>query len=172
MDTVWERDNSTAAGIFDGTCWRGLSYRHYERLSVAHGNNFSVGRHDSLFHNDGTPADGQTLQAFAQACYVGKVRLIGAGAMGVAAIWTLIKLARPVIDGVKEAIQSARVPQEERKQHRTDADMSVRAIAIIFMIMFASLLGTFYSLVSANNLPFAQSMIISLVGVLSASCWR
>ena len=100
------------------------------------------------------------------------VRLIGAGAMGVAAIWTLIKLARPVIDGVKEAIQSARVPQEERKQHRTDADMSVRAIAIIFMIMFASLLGTFYSLVSANNLPFAQSMIISLVGVLSASCWR
>lgn len=96
------------------------------------------------------------------------VRLIGAGAMGVAAIWTLIKLARPVIDGVKEAIQSARVPQEERKQHRTDTDMSVRAIAIIFMIMFASLLGTFYSLVTANNLPFAQSMIISLVGVLLA----
>lgn len=77
------------------------------------------------FTMTGTPADGQTLQEFAQVCYVGKVRLIGAGVMGVAAIWTLIKLARPVIDGVKEAIQSARAPQEELKQHRTDRDMSV-----------------------------------------------
>ena len=49
------------------------------------------------FTMTGTPAEGQTLQEFAQACYVGKVRLIGAGAMGVAAIWTLIKLARPVM---------------------------------------------------------------------------
>ena len=56
------------------------------------------------FTMTGTPADGQTLQAFAQVCYKDKVRLIGAGVMGVAAIWTLIKLARPVIDGVKEAI--------------------------------------------------------------------
>lgn len=115
-----------------------------------------------------SPADGQTLQAFAQACYIGKVRLIGAGVMGVAAIWTLIKLARPIIDGVKEAIQSARTGQEERKQHRTDTDMSVREMTITFAVMFAGLLGTFYSLVSADNLPFAQSIIISLVGVLLA----
>ena len=120
------------------------------------------------FTMTGTPADGQTLQAFAQVCYKDKVRLIGAGVMGVAAIWTLIKLARPVIDGVKEAIQSARMPQEERKLHRTDTDISVESIAIIFLIMFVGLLGTFYSLVSANNLPFTQSLIISLVGVLLA----
>ncbi len=120
------------------------------------------------FTMTGTPADGQTLQAFAQVCYKDKVRLIGAGVMGVAAIWTLIKLARPVIDGVKEAIQSARMPQEERKLHHTDTDMSVGSIVIIFLIMFVGLLGTFYSLVSANNLPFTQSLIISLVGVLLA----
>ena len=88
--------------------------------------------------------------------------------MGVAAIWTLIKLARPVIDGVKEAIQSARAGQEERKQHRTDTDMSVRAILIIFLVMLVFLLGTFYSFVSSANLPLSQSLIISFVAVLLA----
>ncbi len=120
------------------------------------------------FTMTGTPADGQTLQDFAQACYVGKVRLIGAGAMGVAAIWTLIKLARPVIDGVKEAIQSARVPQEERKQHRTDTDMSVHTILIIFLVMFVGLLGTFYSFVSSADLPLSQGLTISFASVLLA----
>lgn len=116
----------------------------------------------------GTPADGQTLQEFAQACYVGKVRLIGAGVMGVAAIWTLIKLARPVVDGLKEAIQSARVPREELNQHRTDTDLPARTIAIIFSVMFVGLFGTFYSFVSANDLPFAHNILIAAVGVLLA----
>ena len=34
------------------------------------------------FTMTGAPADGQTMQEFAQACYTGKVRLIGAGVMG------------------------------------------------------------------------------------------
>ena len=116
----------------------------------------------------GSPADGQTLQDFAQACYVGKVRLIGAGAMGVAAIWTLIKLAHPVPDGVKEAVQSARVPQEKLKLRRTDTDLSVRTIVIIFAVMFVGLLGTFYSFVSVNDFPFMHKAIIATVGVLLA----
>ncbi len=46
--------------------------------------------------------DGTTMQAFAHTVYQQKVRLIGAGAMGVAAVWTLITLTRPAIDDVKK----------------------------------------------------------------------
>lgn len=42
--------------------------------------------------------DGMTMQKFAGKLYQDRVRLIGAGAMGVAAIWTLITLARPDMD--------------------------------------------------------------------------
>ena len=56
-----------------------------------------------FFTITGTVPDGMALQKFAGVVYQDKVRLIGAGAMGVAAIWTLITLARPVIDGVKES---------------------------------------------------------------------
>lgn len=120
------------------------------------------------FTATGAPVDGQSLEDFAQACYTGKVRLIGAGAMGVAAIWTLIKLARPVIDGVKEAIQSAREPAEVQARHRTDTDMSIRLIALVFAVMFAGLLGIFYAFVSVEGLPVAQTLTFALSGVLLA----
>ncbi len=120
------------------------------------------------FTATGAPADGQSLQQFAQACYTGKVRLIGAGVMGVAAIWTLIKLARPVIDGVKEAIQSAREPAEVQARHRTDTDMSIRSIAMTFAVMFAGLLGIFFAFVSVEGLPVAQTLTFALSGVLLA----
>ena len=120
------------------------------------------------FTSTGAPVDGQSLEQFAQVCYTGKVRLIGAGVMGVAAIWTLIKLARPVIDGVKEAIQSARAPAEIQTRHRTDTDMSIRSIGLIFALTVAGLLGIFYSFVSVEGLSVAQNLTFALSGVTLA----
>lgn len=45
--------------------------------------------------------DGQAIAAFANGLWQHKVRFIGAGTIGVAAIWTLITLAKPMVDGVK-----------------------------------------------------------------------
>ncbi len=78
--------------------------------------------------------DGMTMQKFAGAVYQDRVRLIGAGAMGVAAVWTLITLARPVIDGVKESIASVRMPKEEQDRHRMDIDMSIKSIGWVFAL--------------------------------------
>ena len=46
-----------------------------------------------------------------------KVRFVGAGCIAVAAIWTLVKLARPVVTGLRSAARAARV----RKAGRADA---------------------------------------------------
>ena len=54
-----------------------------------------------------------TLQKFAGSVYQDRVRLIGAGAMGVAAIWTLLTLAKPVIDGVKESLAALNMNHAE-----------------------------------------------------------
>ncbi|MBR3745890.1 MAG: oligopeptide transporter, OPT family, partial [Selenomonadaceae bacterium] len=120
------------------------------------------------FTTTGAPVDDQSLEQFVQVCYTGKVRLIGAGVMGVAAIWTLIKLARPVIDGVKEAIQSAREPAEVQARHRTDTDMSIRSTAVIFALTVAGLLGIFYAFVSVEGLSVAQNLTFALSGVTLA----
>ena len=109
--------------------------------------------------------DGMTLQKFAGAVYQQKVRLIGAGAMGVAAIWTLITLARPVIDGVKESIAGARADDAEKGLHRMDIDMTMKSIALVFGVTVIGLLAIFYVFVSPEQLPPSQKLIFTIVGV-------
>ena len=109
--------------------------------------------------------DGMTMQKFAGAVYQDRVRLIGAGAMGVAAVWTLITLARPVIDGVKESIASVRMPQNEQDRHRMDIDMSIKSIGWVFALTVSGLLAIFYAFVSPANLPLMQHLTFVLVGV-------
>ena len=109
--------------------------------------------------------DGMTMQKFAGMVYQQKVRLIGAGAMGVAAIWTLITLARPVIDGVKESIAGTRMDEAERGLHRMDIDMSMKSIALVFGVTVIGLLGIFYMFVNPEQIPPSQKLIFTIVGV-------
>ena len=109
--------------------------------------------------------DGMTLQKFAGAVYQQKVRLIGAGAMGVAAIWTLMTLARPVIDGVKESIEGTHMDDAEKGLHRMDIDMSMKSIALVFVVTVIGLLAIFYLFVSPENIPESQKLIFTVVGV-------
>ena len=109
--------------------------------------------------------DGMTLQKFAGAVYQQKVRLIGAGAMGVAAIWTLMTLARPVIDGVKESIAGTRMDDTEKGLHRMDIDMSMKSIALVFGVTVIGLLAIFYLFVSPESIPPNQKLTFTVVGV-------
>jgi putative OPT family oligopeptide transporter len=59
-----------------------------------------------------------------------QVRFIGAGAISVAAVWTLIKLARPVIGGVIGTITAARAAKTGGRDRR-DLDMSPMSILIL-----------------------------------------
>ena len=120
------------------------------------------------FTSLGTPADGQSIGAFASAMWSQKVRLIGAGTMGVAAIWTLLTLAAPVVEGVKESLRSMHAPKEEQKLHRMDIDMSLKSIGLVFLAMIVGLLGTFYSFVNVAGLPTGQTLTFVIVGVTVA----
>ena len=117
------------------------------------------------FTMTGVVPDGMTMQKFASGIYQDKVRLIGAGAMGVAAIWTLISLAGPVIEGVKESLAAVRMPQEAKARHRMDIDMSIKSIALVFVVTVAGLLGIFYAFVSPEGLPLSENLTFVIVGV-------
>ena len=112
--------------------------------------------------------DTQSMKEFAQIMYSQRVRLIGAGAMGVAAVWTLITLAKPVIDGVKESLAAVRESQSEKSFHRMDIDMSVKSIGLVFLIVTIGLLTVFYSFVSPANLPMNQTLTFVIIGVILA----
>lgn len=114
------------------------------------------------------PLDGQSIGAFASGIWSQKVRLIGAGTMGIAAVWTLLTLVKPVVAGVKESLQSMHAPKEQQALHRMDIDMSLSSVGLIFLVMLVGLVGTFYSFVGAAALPMGETMIFVIVGVAVA----
>jgi len=78
-----------------------------------------------------------------------QVRFIGAGAIGVAAIWTLAKLARPVVSGLINSLSSSRRPAVEND---LDRDMSPRSIIALTMACLAVAGGLSYFFARSTTL--------------------
>lgn len=98
----------------------------------------------------------------ASSVWSSKVRLIGTGAIAIAALWTLIELLKPVIEGIKEIVKIT----NQEKNERTNIDLSLKSIFILFVLMVVGLFITFYSFVEDANLSIYYQMLFSFVGTL------
>ena len=79
-----------------------------------------------------------------------KIRFIGAGTIGVAAIWTLLKLVKPVGSGLASALAASRARKTGKGAllPRTEQDIPIGIVGITMLICFAPiawLLGDFAS---------------------------
>lgn len=101
----------------------------------------------------------------ASSVWSSKVRLIGTGAIAIAALWALIELLKPVIEGIKEIVKNVKITNQE-KNERTNIDLSLKSIFILFVLMVVGLFITFYSFVEDANLSIYYQMLFSFVGTL------
>lgn len=101
----------------------------------------------------------------ASSVWSSKVRLIGTGAIAIAALWTLIELLKSVIEGIKEIVKNVKITNQE-KNERTNIDLSLKSIFILFVLMVVGLFITFYSFVEDANLSIYYQMLFSFVGTL------
>ena len=58
-----------------------------------------------------------------------KVRFIGVGTIGIAAIWTLLILMKPMIEGMVHSFRMLKGGQAE-SEHRVDIDLSPKTMII------------------------------------------
>jgi putative OPT family oligopeptide transporter len=70
---------------------------------------------------------GTDLLAFVNDVFRNKVRFIGAGTIGVASIWTLLKIIGPIIKGVSDAIAASRA---RKSGHGADLPLTERDLPI------------------------------------------
>ena len=83
---------------------------------------------------------GVSIGDFATAVWAHKVRLIGAGTIGIAAVWTLLNLIGPVTGGLRAAFRAGRTgPAVE--DPRTDRDLSPRVIMLLGSVLLLCLLA-------------------------------
>ena len=90
----------------------------------------------------------QSVADLANATWSHKVRFVGAGAIGVSAIWTLAKLVKPVISGLTSAMAASRVRKAGKADSlpRTERDIPIGIVGLITLACFvpiAWLLGYF-----------------------------
>jgi len=90
------------------------------------------------------------LATLAHDAWSGKVRYIGAGAIGVSAIWTLLKLAKPLISGLAGAMAASRARKTGKADTLpiTERDIPigiVGVVTLVCMLPIAWLLGFFGS---------------------------
>ena len=100
--------------------------------------------HYSAILNDLTTAAGQ----LAQSTWSKKVRFVGAGAIGVSAIWTLLKLVKPVAQGLAGAMAASRARKAGKADTLpiTERDIPIGIVGIITlacMLPIGWLLGYF-----------------------------
>ena len=93
------------------------------------------------------PGDGSAAE-LAQQAWSQKVRFLGAGAIGVAAIWTLAKLVQPVVSGLRAAMAASKVRASGQGATlpRTERDIPIGMVALISaacLLPIAGLLGYF-----------------------------
>jgi len=96
-----------------------------------------------------------------------KVRLIGAGAIGLAAIWSLLKLVRPVIAGLSSAFAASKVRKAGNLHTlpRTEHDIPIGVVGAITLISFVPIAWLFGHFANGSGLG-AQMWTLVIGGLL------
>ncbi len=113
------------------------------------------------------PAVGGAPIDVAMATWSHDVRFIGAGAIGVAAIWTLLKLLAPVIEGLRGALAAARTRSEGRAHElaQTERDIPIGIVAGVSAALLIPLAILLFAFVH-GVLPPAVAIPLILVSIV------
>lgn len=112
---------------------------------------------------------GVDIGEVASSIWSSKIRFMGAGTIGIAAIWTLITLLKPILDGIKMSIKAVSDNSVSNDNlHRMDTDMTPKSIGIVFVLIIIGLIGVFYSFLAGGNLSTGMTLLYIVVGIIVA----
>ncbi|MDB5725255.1 MAG: oligopeptide transporter, family [Novosphingobium sp.] len=130
-----------------------------------------------LFTASGAPA-GMELADFVTSVFRQQIRFIGAGAIGVAAIWTLLRVVGPIVAGIRSALVANQTRQAGGFEglELTERDLPIGIVGgtiLVAMIPIAALLWNFAAdgpIAASLGLTVALSVLFVLVaGIVIAS---
>jgi putative OPT family oligopeptide transporter len=113
-------------------------------------------------------SDGMTLANYATGLWSKEVRFLGAGIIGVAAIWTLGTLFKPMMEGVKTSFKALGNATARIDIPRTERDMPSQWIIVITLILVAVLTMTFGAFLSPGHLTAGVMWSLVAYGVAFA----
>lgn len=112
------------------------------------------------------PSD-MEMAAFAMKLWKEKVRFIGAGTIGIAAVWTLLMLLKPMVEGMRMSFKSfgGGAPATERAEQ----DLSPKAMIFWVLSMMFILGVSFYHFIGDSHITGGMAWLLVVVCTLLAS---
>ncbi|MER1968982.1 oligopeptide transporter, OPT family [Castellaniella sp. GW247-6E4] len=111
---------------------------------------------------------GVSVASYASTVWASEVRLIGAGMIACAAVWTLITLIKPMAEGMRISFRAIRGGPDTGARARTDVDLGPRALLGTTLLVVALLVATFHSFVGDSGLPAGQAWALVVVATALA----
>ena len=102
---------------------------------------------------------------YAMGLWKNNVRFIGAGTIAIAAIWTLITLFKPMVEGMRLSI-AAFSGKGEQAMHREDRNLSPRAMLFWMAVSAVVLVFCFRDFVAAANFSSGMAWMLVIVCTL------
>ncbi|NIJ21829.1 putative OPT family oligopeptide transporter [Sphingomonas naasensis] len=116
------------------------------------------------------------VDALVGGTFRGEVRFVGAGTIGVAAIWSLLKIIGPIVSGLRSALAASRARTAGETLELTERDLPIGIVALVTLLTLAPiawLLWDFSAGGPVHDHPFAviggSLVYLLVVGVLIAA---
>ncbi|MDQ2892668.1 MAG: oligopeptide transporter, OPT family [Pseudomonadota bacterium] len=103
---------------------------------------------------------GTGVEAWASGVFRTDVRFLGAGVIGVAAIWTLLKIIGPVVGGIRSSIAASRAKRDGAVLALGERDLSITIVIGVSLAILVPIAGLLWSVIAGGPL---QPMAIPLI---------
>lgn len=109
---------------------------------------------------------GVSPEELATTVWRNEVRFMGAGVIGVAAIWTLLKLAGPLIGGLTSALAAQAKRKSGQVMDITEQDIPISLVGILSVIALIGIAGVLTAFAQASPVLAGSTAILVVGGVI------
>ncbi|WNO54153.1 OPT family oligopeptide transporter [Stakelama saccharophila] len=110
-----------------------------------------------------TPLPGGA-ETWALTVFSDNVRFFGAGVIGVAAVWTLLRIAGPVIGGIRSAMAASKARHGGEMLALEERDLPIGIVAAGSLAMLLPIGWLLYTVISSG--PLAGSEVVLIIGAV------
>ncbi|WP_404482466.1 OPT family oligopeptide transporter [Novosphingobium sp. BL-52-GroH] len=160
--SVWFRTGSGATGISGGLSFALLGVGHLVGLSVGMAMflGLAVGWWGLLPVLTAQQPQAGDVAAWAGSVFSRDVRFFGAGVIGVAAVWTLLRIAGPVVGGIRSAMAASRARHAGEALALEERDLSITVVALGSLAMLVPIAILLWSVVAGGPLAGSEVALI------------
>ncbi|MGN0096857.1 MAG: OPT family oligopeptide transporter [Corynebacterium sp.] len=94
--------------------------------------------------------------------FAGDVRFVGAGAMAIAAVWTLLKIIGPVVRGIAASLAASRARKQGEQVALTERDIPVKVLVAGVLVLMLPIGWLLWSFLSGTGVSHHTGSLITL----------